>query len=225
MEFHSLKAFAFALTAGVCFATAAGPASSPAPATAQPAPGTAQPAPGTAQPGPGVPTNAPTTAPAAVPGTAMTFTDAEIMGLVLAVDTNEIEMAKAAEKMKLTKDGKAFAKMIRKEHSKNAAKVLKLGKTLKVEPARPQAALDLRAKGAAALKDLATKTGTDFEPAFIAAMVAGHAEALQLIDNQLIPNAIGEALKTQLAETRTHVANHLEQAKRLQGAQAATKTE
>lgn len=221
MEFHSLKALAFALTAGACVALAASPAAT----GAAPRDTAKSPAMGATQPGPGVPTNAPTASPSSVPGAAMTYSDAEIMGLVLAVDTNEIEMAKAAEKMKLTKDGKAFAKMIRKEHSKNADKVLKLGKTLKVEPVRSQAAIDLRAKAAAEMKDLATKTGTDFEPAFITAMVNGHAEALALIDNQLIPNAKAEALKTQLADTRTHVAHHLEQAKRLQGAQAATKTE
>ena len=43
-------------------------------------------------------------------------------------------------------------------------------------------------------------------------------------DQQLLPTATNPDVKTFLNETRGHVAAHLEQAQRLQGAQAATTT-
>jgi putative membrane protein len=48
-------------------------------------------------------------------------------------------------------------------------------------------------------------------------MVAGHDEALKLLDTKLIPAATDDAVKRHLATTRKHVATHLEKAKALQG--------
>ena len=47
-------------------------------------------------------------------------------------------------------------------------------------------------------------------------MVKGHTEVLAMSDGELIKSAENEALKKHLAETREHVAMHLEQGKKLQ---------
>ena len=48
------------------------------------------------------------------------------------------------------------------------------------------------------------------------AMVKGHNEVLDVIDNQLLKNADNTALKKHLTDTRAHIAAHLEKAEQLQ---------
>lgn len=57
--------------------------------------------------------------------------------------------------------------------------------------------------------------GKDFETGYLDAMIKGHTEASDMIDNQLMKTAKNDALKKHLTETRGHVAGHLDQAKKL----------
>ena len=80
------------------------------------------------------------------------------------------------------------------------------------------AAVDkLKVKGAGKLAALVLLDGGKFERAYLAAMVKGHTEALNLIDSQLIKSSKNDTLKEHLTETRTHITAHLEKAKQLQG--------
>ncbi|MBA3386578.1 MAG: DUF4142 domain-containing protein [Chthoniobacterales bacterium] len=55
-----------------------------------------------------------------------------------------------------------------------------------------------------------------FEAAYVAAMVEGHTEALEMIDNKVLNTASNDALKNHLNETRGTVIQHLEMGKKLQ---------
>jgi len=76
---------------------------------------------------------------------------------------------------------------------------------------RGQAARERRGELAA----LAPLDGEKFASAYIETMIKGHTEVLGMIDNQLLKNAANAELKKHLTETRGHVANHLEAAKKL----------
>jgi putative membrane protein len=54
-----------------------------------------------------------------------------------------------------------------------------------------------------------------FETAYLDAMIKGHNEALAMIDSKLLTAAKLDAVKKHLTDTRTHIAMHLEQAKKL----------
>lgn len=64
---------------------------------------------------------------------------------------------------------------------------------------------------------IAPLEGEEFGQAYVAAMVKGHTEVLAMIDNELMKSAQNESLTKRLAETREHVAMHLEHGKKLQG--------
>jgi putative membrane protein len=149
------------------------------------------------------------------------FTDAEILGIVLTVDENEVAAATKAEKKKIGTGAMAYAKMLRTEHKADAAKTKKVAKQIDSKPAMSKTADDLKTKGADELSMISAKDGPEFEKEYIDAMVTGHTEVLGLIDGSLIPNAHSDAVKKHLDEVRGHVAMHLEQGKRLQGAQAS----
>ncbi|MEO7427028.1 MAG: DUF4142 domain-containing protein [Fibrobacteria bacterium] len=152
---------------------------------------------------------------------AIVASDPQILAWILAVDSNEITAATAAEKKHLGKKASAFAKMLRTQHSADAAKAGKLAKRLNLTPMADDRVIALRAEGSDALAALSGQDGTDFEKAYIDAMVKGHSGVLETIDSQMIPHAVNEGVKNHLTELRGHVAAHLEQGKRLQDAMAS----
>jgi len=149
------------------------------------------------------------------------LSNGEILGLLVAVDDNEVDMAEKALKKKMSPEAKSYAKMMRTEHSAAKKETKKLAGKLDIKTASSKTADDLRTKGAQELKALTSLNGTDFEKAYIDAMVNGHTEVLQLLDSQAIPNAQDPTVKAHVVDMRAKVAAHLEHGKRLQGARAS----
>ncbi len=142
--------------------------------------------------------------------------DAEVLSLILAVDTNEVVAAMEAGKKKLPQAVADYAKMLHTEHGKNAGDTMKLGLKIDVTPMDTEKTNALRKKGAGELAMIAPLEGEEFAAKYVDAMVKGHTEVLAMIDGELMKSAENEALKKHLSETREHVAMHLEQGKKLQ---------
>ena len=145
--------------------------------------------------------------------------DAEILAFVIAVDMNEILAAAEAQKKKVSAPVLDYAKMLHKEHGKNAGDTMKLGQKIGLTPAATTAVDKLSVKGAGELAMLVPLEGDEFSKAYIDAMVKGHTEVLDMIDNQLLKNADNAALKKHLTDMRGHIVAHLEKAKQLQSNQ------
>ncbi|MEJ7672886.1 MAG: DUF4142 domain-containing protein [Chitinophagaceae bacterium] len=94
---------------------------------------------------------------------------------------------------------------------------MQLGLSIKVTPSITKAVDAVMKKGAGELAILIPMDGKDFETGYLDAMIKGHTEALDMIDNKLLKTAKNDALKAHLTETRGHIAMHLEQAKKLKG--------
>ncbi len=107
--------------------------------------------------------------------------------------------------------------MLHTAHGDNMAKTLKVGQSIKVTPSDTKAVDALKKKGAGELAMLIPLDGKEFETAYLDAMIKGHTEVLAMIDDKLMKTAKNDALKAHLTETRSHVAMHLEQAKKLKG--------
>ena len=156
-----------------------------------------------------------------IPGSAMRDvpntegTDAEVLAFVNAVNVNEILAASEAQKKKIGQPVMDYAKMLHTEHGANMAKTAQLGQSINVTPSITKAVDAVMKKGAGELATLIPMDGKDFETAYIDAMIKGHTEVLDMIDNQLMKIAKNDMLKAHLTETRGHVAMHLEQAKKL----------
>jgi len=137
-------------------------------------------------------------------------TQSEALGLLATADEHEIAVAEQAIAKKVTGDVLDFANMMKTDHGKNLAETTALGGS------KEGAKIDeLKAKGEAAKTALDAKSGTDYEQAYIDAMVKGHTDVLALLDGTLIPAATDAAVKTHFANTRTAVDKHLEAAKKL----------
>ena len=134
----------------------------------------------------------------------------EALGLLATADEHEVAAADQAIAKKVTGDVLDFANMMKTDHGKNLAETTALGGSK--EGAR---ITDMRSKGDADLATLDAKSGTEYEQAYIDAMVKGHTDVLALLDGTLIPAATDAAVKTHFANTRMAVEKHLEAAKKL----------
>lgn len=124
--------------------------------------------------------------------------------------------AMVAEKKKLSQPVLDYAKMLHEEYGKNVQDTGMLGQKISVTPMETAAIDKLHAKGAGELAKLVPLDGEQFGRAYVAMMIKGHNEVLQMLDMQ-IKAAQSDELKKHLSETRQHVAMHLEKAKQLQG--------
>ncbi len=142
--------------------------------------------------------------------------EGEVLGLLLTVDHNEITAAKIAAMKELRDDVREYAHMLHTDHGKNTQKTLDLGTKLGLTPLITAECDKLREKGAAQLVPLVSLKGDEFGRAFVAAMIQGHSDALELIDDRLRGAVRNAQVKQHLDETRSTIARHLDRARGIQ---------
>lgn len=139
------------------------------------------------------------------------------LGVVSAINHAEINAGKLAQEKVKSGPVRDYAARMVKEHSQNDSQLQAWKPDRDAGPARAQ-----KAKGEAELKQLSSLDGDAFERAYIQAMVKDHTEALRTLDQKLIPAAEQAPVRSFLQETRSHVADHLAAAQRLQGGKKST---
>jgi putative membrane protein len=142
--------------------------------------------------------------------------DAEVLGILAAVNRNEIAAAEVAVKKNASPAVLDFARMMKQEHAANLEETRRLAKKIGAGPGETEAVEGLRKEGKGLVDTLSVQQGTLFSEAYMDAMVKGHADALDLIDNKLLKEARNEEVKKHLEKTREKVASHLAHAQRLQ---------
>ena len=134
------------------------------------------------------------------------------LGVLNAINEHEIAAGKQAQSKGVSGDVAAYAQRMIDEHTRNRDTTSGLGPNADDADAQAQ-----KRKGEEELATLDKKNGDDYAKAYIDAMVKGHTEALSTLDSKLIPAASRPEVRDHLTTTREHVAQHLEQAKALQG--------
>ncbi|MGY4892714.1 DUF4142 domain-containing protein [Xanthomonas euvesicatoria] len=154
----------------------------------------------------------PTAAPVSGSGaTELAKGDGAVLGVLAAIDDNEIALAKQAIEQDLGGATGEFAQQMLHDHKANLEKTKSLGAT---ESPRAQA---IRAKGKAAVealsKTLTLPDGKDaYRNAFMRNMVIDHGDTIKIIDSELLPAAESAPVKQHLEETRRVVSAHFERA-------------
>jgi putative membrane protein len=145
--------------------------------------------------------------------------EAHILGVIEQIDNNEINAANAAINKTSNSDVKDFAKEMQSDHQKNLADAQDLSKKLNLNLTTSPKAEGLQKKGAAELKNLESKQGSEFDKAYVEAMVKGHTEALNLV-NEIISKASNSNFNSDfvgfIKDTQKTISHHLDDAKNLQ---------
>lgn len=152
--------------------------------------------------------------PADAPPGAMTEADA--LGLVVAVNEHEVAAAEATRAKKVSEPVRKYADMMHMEHTANTEQVRALEASAGITAGTGGAVADLRMKKEAMRSQMAGLEGEAYERAYVDAMVNDHQEVLTMLEQQLIPAAQNAAVRQHLQVTRDAVAKHLEQARQLQ---------
>jgi putative membrane protein len=133
------------------------------------------------------------------------------LGAVNAVNELEIAASNQALKNNVSAPVAEYARMMVDEHTANREKTSAMNPQMDAQMATEQ-----KTKGDAVLQKLSGQTGAAFEKAYIEAMVKSHTDALNTLENKLIPAATTPAVTAHLNATRDSVAQHLERAQALQ---------
>jgi putative membrane protein len=145
------------------------------------------------------------------------LTDAQIAAVTDAVNTAEIEQAQLAQSKSTNAQVQSFASMMIEHHGQAKRKQTTLG----IAEAESALSLKLAAETRTTLEQLEQKSGSEFDRAYLQAQIDGHQKVLNAIDQQLLPDAKNEQLKSYLEELRPQVAAHLERARTAKDALAS----
>lgn len=168
-----------------------------------PSRGTAAPAADATTPGEGPP--------GAVPRTdADNDGDGDALAVLNAINDHEIAMGRQALEKNVQGPVADYARLMIDEHGRNKQQTDALHPAPDSANARAQ-----RNKGDTVLRQLAGESGEAYRRAYVQAMIDGHTDALATLDQTLIPAADRPDVQAHLQQTRTRVAQHLEQARAL----------
>ena len=149
-------------------------------------------------------------------------TDPQIAAIVVTANQVDIDAGKLAMSRSQSKDVKAFAQDMVKDHGAVNKSATALVHKLKVTPEPGDTSQSLKKGGDDNLADLRKRKGTDFNRAYIDHEVTYHEAVLDAIDKTLIPNAKNAELKALLEKSRPVFVEHLDHAKRLQASMGKT---
>jgi putative membrane protein len=146
------------------------------------------------------------------------LTDEQVLEVTHTANQGEIEQAKLAQSKSKDARVKKLAAMMLKEHSAADTKALAIGRkaNLTLQPSSTSTSLETDAQSATSA--LIAQTGIDFDKGYVDTQVKEHQAVLDMIDQKLIPNAKSADVKAFLADVRSAVAMHLQQATELQTA-------
>jgi putative membrane protein len=136
----------------------------------------------------------------------------------IAVTANSIDsaagvLAKTKGKSKAVKD---FAQTMITDHTQVNKQAVALATKLGVTPEDNDVSRQLNEGAQTSQESLKTKSGADFDSAYIDHEVAYHQAVLDALDKTLIPDAENAELKGLLTKVRPAIAAHLDRAKGIQ---------
>ena len=126
------------------------------------------------------------------------LTDPQIAHIAYTAGVIDINAAKQAESKASSKDVKAFAKDMARDHEAVNKQALDLVKKLKVTPEDNDTSKALSKQAADKLAELGKLKGTAYDKAYIDNEVAYHKTVNTALETQLIPSASNPALKSLL---------------------------
>lgn len=141
------------------------------------------------------------------------LSDAEIVGIVLAVNQAEINGGILAQSASSNPDVKAFGHRLTDEHNDSTSQFNDWANKTNITPQSSSISDTLKADGEKYLGRLRKLHDILFDLDYINHEVESHQQVLDLWDGKLIPSAKNEELKRLLSLWRASLAGHFEQAK------------
>ena len=141
--------------------------------------------------------------------------DAKILAVAHAANAAEIEQAQLAKRRGSDTRVRRLASMILKHHQAAQVSETHVIRRRNLDLSESATSNQLESEDREVMGMLATKSGPEFDRAYLDAQVNGHREVLGLIDNRLLPSVLDGEVRTLVVGLRPAVASHLQQAEML----------
>lgn len=138
--------------------------------------------------------------------------DGQIIGIIIAINNNEIAAAREAMQKSNNPVVQNFAKTMNRDHSKNLQDTMRVAQANNIAPMQSDKSAKIQKKGAKELYVLHKTPEPKFDVVYINAMIKGHKMVLDIIEKKLLPNATSPALQQHLQATHDKVAQHYQMA-------------
>lgn len=148
--------------------------------------------------------------------TANKLTDPEIASVALTADKIDIEYAQIAKEKSKNAEVLQFASTMAKDHQSVNDQAVALATKLGVTPQDNQLTQSLLQGAESTKAMLNSKSGAEFDKAYIDNEVAYHKAAIDIVENTLIPDASNDQLKSLLQTALPIFKQHLEHAEMIQ---------
>ncbi|MEO8719564.1 MAG: DUF4142 domain-containing protein [Ginsengibacter sp.] len=153
---------------------------------------------------------------AAAAATPAKLTDPEIASVAVTADQIDVDYAAIAKEKSKNKAVLEFAATMARDHAKVNEQAVALAKKLGVTPQDNPTTQSLLAQAATTKEMLNSKTGADFDKAYIDNEVAYHKAAIEVVEKTLVPDATNPELKSLLESALPIFKGHLEHAEKIQ---------
>lgn len=146
------------------------------------------------------------------------LTDPEIASVAVTADQIDIDYAQIAKKKSKNKEVLEFASTMERDHGNVNKQAEALAKKLGVTPQDNPVTQSLLAQATTTKDMLNSKSGSDFDKAYVDNEVAYHKAAIGVVENTLIPDATNPELKSLLQSALPIFKGHLAHAEKIQAA-------
>ncbi|MGH7464039.1 MAG: DUF4142 domain-containing protein [Longimicrobiales bacterium] len=142
--------------------------------------------------------------------------DAEIAAIVVAANSIDVRYGQIARQRATDADVKQFAETMIRDHTAVNESAVELVTRLGVTPQDNDVSRSLESSAEETRRSLMTKSGAEFDRAYIANEVTYHRAVIDALDDLLIPNATNAELRETLVSVRPAFEAHLQHAQRLE---------
>ena len=139
--------------------------------------------------------------------------DAEIAGVVMAMNQAEINAGNLAHSVSVNRDIKMFGRDVVEEHERSNSRFGNWATRQGITPKQGQISEELNAEEEKFLENLKKQSGILFDLDYINHEVESHQHALALLETTLIPAARSAELRRMLNEMRRSLTDHHERAR------------
>lgn len=146
---------------------------------------------------------------------ANTKKDGEVIAWIAAIDSFEIAAAEVASKKTVETPVKDYANTLYTQHTQNLKEVAAISNQIQEAPVETKGLTKFVEGGRKELSKLDPLNDKTFQKAYIDAMVAGHTQALQKVDNDLMKIVTNPELKKHVEATRAMIYHHLVEGKEI----------
>jgi putative membrane protein len=141
--------------------------------------------------------------------------DAQIAAALLAANDGEVQENMLAVTKAVTPTVRAYAQDLVAAHSATVARLNTVATAANITPSDSDITTQLRSTSTRTRAKLQAASTSDFDMIYLQSQIDAHLDALKLIDEQLLPDAVATSLRAEIVTERADVAMHLLRARAL----------